>query len=48
MKKKGRLALLGESLALFKSMITPGFKLVKEDELWAGKQRYEFVMIEKS
>ncbi|MBN2458817.1 hypothetical protein JXB28_00905 [Candidatus Woesearchaeota archaeon] len=47
MKKGGRITLLGENLALLKSMIIPGFKLKKEEEIWAGKQRYEAVIIEK-
>lgn len=47
MKKKGRLALLGENLGILKKIMKTGFKIVKEDELWAGMQRYDFVMIEK-
>lgn len=47
MKKGSRMALLTENMNLLKEMITPAFKLVKEDELWAGKQRYEFVLIER-
>lgn len=46
-KKKGKIALLTENTKLLKEMITKGFRLVKEDELWAGKQMYEFVLIEK-
>ena len=47
MKKAGKIALLTENAKLLKGMITPAFKIIKEDELWAGKQRYEFVLIEK-
>lgn len=47
MKKRGKLALLTENVKVLNDMIKPPFKLVKEDYLWAGKQRYEFVMIEK-
>ena len=47
MKKKGKMALLTEHTGLLREMVTPGFKIIKEDELWAGKQRYEFVLIEK-
>jgi len=47
MKKAGRMALLTEHAGLLKEMITPGFKLIKEDYVWAGKQRYEFVLLEK-
>jgi hypothetical protein len=47
MKKKGRLAMLGENLILLRSMVTPAFKLISNEELWSGKQKYEFVIIEK-
>jgi 23S rRNA G2445 N2-methylase RlmL len=47
MKEKGKIVLLSEHTRLLKSMITPAFKLITEDGLWAGKQRYELVIIEK-
>jgi len=47
MKKKARMVLLTEKAKLLKEMITKAFKLIKEDELWAGKQRYEVMIIEK-
>jgi putative N6-adenine-specific DNA methylase len=46
-KKKGRLCLLSENLNLLKEMMPKEFKLTEEDELYAGKQRYEYVIIEK-
>lgn len=46
-KKKGRLCLLSENLNLLKEMIPKEFKLKKEDELYAGKQRYDYVIVEK-
>lgn len=46
-KKKGRLCLLSENLNLLKDMMPKEFKLTKEDEIYAGKQRYEYVIIEK-
>jgi 23S rRNA G2445 N2-methylase RlmL len=47
MKKGGKLAFLTENTTLFKEMLTQDFKLISEDELWAGEQRYQFVMVEK-
>lgn len=47
LKKKGRLCLLSENLNLLKEMIPKELKLKKEDELYAGKQRYDYVLIEK-
>jgi 23S rRNA (guanine2445-N2)-methyltransferase / 23S rRNA (guanine2069-N7)-methyltransferase len=48
MKKGGKLAFLTENTTLFKEMLTQDFKLISEDELWAGEQRYQFVMVEKN
>ncbi|MBW2990143.1 hypothetical protein KY348_00385 [Candidatus Woesearchaeota archaeon] len=47
MKKQGLMVLLTENTSLLKQMITKAFKLIKEYELWAGKQRYEVVVVEK-
>jgi 23S rRNA G2445 N2-methylase RlmL len=48
MKNKARLCVLSENLNLLKEMMTANFKLVSEDELWSGQQRYEFAVIEKA
>jgi 23S rRNA (guanine2445-N2)-methyltransferase / 23S rRNA (guanine2069-N7)-methyltransferase len=47
-KKRGRLCLISENLNLLKEMIPKEFKLTKEDDIYAGKQRYEYVIIEKN
>jgi len=47
MKKGGRMAFLTENLALLKEMLTKDFKIIQEDELWAGEQRYELVILER-
>ncbi|MBN2052273.1 methyltransferase [Candidatus Woesearchaeota archaeon] len=47
MKKGGRMAVITENTTLFKESITPDFKLVQEDDLWSGEQKFQFVMIEK-
>jgi len=47
MKKGGKMAFLTENTILLKEMITQDFSLIKEDELWSGKQKYQFVMLEK-
>ena len=47
MKKGGKLVFLTEHAWLLKKMLPPKFKLVKEDELWAGKQKYEVIIINK-
>ena len=47
MKKAGIMALLTERTGLLKKMMTPGFKIIKQDKLWAGKQSYEFLIIQK-
>jgi len=47
MKKAGKLALLTENTSLLKEMITKDFRLAKEDELWAGEQKYQFALLEK-
>jgi len=47
MKKAGRMVLLTENTSLLKEMITPVFRLVKEDNLWAGKQRYDVMIIDR-
>jgi 23S rRNA G2445 N2-methylase RlmL len=47
-KKGGRLALLCENPSLLKEMIPPAFIIIKEDKLWAGKQKYELVMMKKA
>jgi len=47
MKKTGRLALLTENASLLKEMITKDFQIISEDELWAGEQKYQFVLLEK-
>ena len=47
MKKKGKIALLTESTNLLKETITKDFRIIKEDELWAGEQKYQFLMLEK-
>jgi len=47
LKKKGRLCLLTENTELLRSMIPEGFGITKEEVLFAGKQRYEYLIIEK-
>ena len=47
MKKDSIMALLTERTGLLKKMMTPGFKIIKQDKLWAGKQSYEFLIIQK-
>lgn len=47
MKKDAVMALLTEHTGLLRKMITAGFKIIKEDKLWAGKQSYEFLIIQK-
>ncbi|HJX05927.1 MAG TPA: THUMP domain-containing protein [Candidatus Nanoarchaeia archaeon] len=47
-KKGGRLALLCENPSLLKEITLPAFKITKEDKLWAGKQKYELVMMKKA
>lgn len=46
-KKKGKLAFLTENTSLLKEMVTKDFKITAEDELWAGEQKYQFVLLEK-
>jgi 23S rRNA G2445 N2-methylase RlmL len=47
MKKKAKLALLTENTSLLKEIIIKDFRIIKEDELWAGEQKYQFVLLEK-
>jgi 23S rRNA G2445 N2-methylase RlmL len=47
MKKAGRMAFLTENANLLKEVLTKDFKVVKEDELWSGEQKYQFVLLEK-
>ncbi|MBU1198794.1 MAG: hypothetical protein KKE98_00590 [Nanoarchaeota archaeon] len=47
MKKLGIMILLSESTDLLKEMITKDFKLKKQGELWAGQQKYEFVIMKR-
>jgi putative N6-adenine-specific DNA methylase len=47
MKKAGRMAFLTENMELLKQMLTKDFKVVKEDELWSGEQKYQLVLLEK-
>ncbi len=46
-KKKAKLALLTENTSLLKETITKDFKIIKEDEFWAGEQRYMLIILEK-
>jgi 23S rRNA G2445 N2-methylase RlmL len=48
MKKAGRMAFLTENTNLLKEVLTKDFKVVKEDELWSGEQKYQFVLLEKT
>lgn len=47
MKKTGRMVLLTENTKLIKESLTNEFKLIREHVLWAGKQRYQAVLIKK-
>jgi putative N6-adenine-specific DNA methylase len=47
MKKGGRMAFLTENTSLLKEMLTKDFKLIQEDELWSGEQRFQLVILEK-
>ncbi len=51
LKKKAMIGVLTEHTDLLKQMIKEMkrqlFKVVEESEIWAGQQRYEFVLIEK-
>jgi 23S rRNA G2445 N2-methylase RlmL len=47
MKRKARLALLTENISLLKEMATKDFQIMKEEELWAGEQKYQFALLEK-
>jgi putative N6-adenine-specific DNA methylase len=47
LKSGARLCVLSESLQLLKAMLTPEFKIASEIALWAGKQEYECLVLER-
>ena len=47
MKDKGVIALLTEDAKLLKNSVSKTFKIISEQNFWAGKQKYEVVLIER-